>query len=104
MKRSLILLTAFCALAATAQRPTLQRVPGPDHPYRFSVSPSAVPLVIEASSDLATWVPISTVPVSTAATTVTDSQSANFLRRFYRARTDTPVLSDLSQLTNSVFG
>jgi hypothetical protein len=104
MKRSLILLTAFCALAATAQRPTLQRVPGPDHPYRFSVSPSAVPLVIEASSDLATWVPISTVPVSTAATTVTDSQSANFLRRFYRARTDTPVLSDLSHLTNSVFG
>ena len=103
MKRSLILLTAFCALAATAQRPTLQRVPGPAHPYRFSVSPYTVPLVIEASSDLANWVSISTVPVSTAPTTVTDSQSANFARRFYRARTDTPVLPDLTQLSNSVF-
>src|SRR6187397_1694520 len=103
MKRSLILLTAFCALAATAQRPTLQRVPGPGHPYRFSVSPSAVPLVIEASDNLANWTAISTVPVSLTPTTVTDSQSANFPRRFYRARTDMPALPDLTQLSNSVF-
>ena len=103
MKRSLILLTAFCALAATAQSPTLQRMPGPAHPYRFSVSPSAVPLVIEASGDLRTWVPISTIAVNTASTIVTDSQSASFPRRFYRARTDTPALPDLTQLTNSVF-
>src|SRR5688572_14168791 len=102
-KCSLILLTAFCALTATAQSPRLQRVPGPAHPYRFSVSPSAVPLVVEASSDFANWVSISTVAASTAPTTVTDSQSASFPRRFYRARTDMPALSDLTQLTDSVF-
>jgi hypothetical protein len=103
MKRSLILLAAFCALGATAQSPRLQRVPGPAHPYRFTVSPSSAPLVVEASSDFVNWVSISTVPANTTSTTVTDSQSASFPRRFYRARTDTPALPDLTQLTNSVF-
>src|SRR5687768_9044822 len=104
MKRSFILLAAaFCTLATMAQSQTLQRLPGPAHPYRFSVSPSSQPLVVEASTDLVNWTAISTVAPSTAASVVTDAQSANFPKRFYRTQSAGVTLPDLSQLPNSVF-
>jgi len=104
MKRSLTLLAvAFCTLVATAQNVTLQRVPGPVHPYRLSVSPSAQALVVEASTDFVNWSLVSPVAASSSATIVTDPQSTSFPRRFYRARTAVPPLPDLSQLPNTVF-
>jgi hypothetical protein len=102
--RSLLLpMVAFCALGAAAQSVTLQRVPGAAHPYRFTVSPSAQQTVVQASTDLRNWVSIRTNAASASATTVTDSQSASFPRRFYRVQSLPAALSDLSQQPNSVF-
>lgn len=104
MKRSFTLLAAaFCALATVAQSQTLQRLPGPAHPYRFSVSPSSQPLVIEASTDLRNWVAISTVAPSSSATVVTDPLSASLPRRFYRTQSAGAPLTDLTLLPNTVF-
>jgi hypothetical protein len=88
---------------ATVQSATLQRLPGPAHPYRFTVSASATSLVVEASSDFVNWTQISTVAASGSPTIVTDSESATFGKRFYRTRTQVPALPDLTQLPNTVF-
>src|SRR5687767_1973402 len=104
MKRTFAVLAGlFCTFVATIQSATLQRLPGSAHPYRFSVSPSAAPLVVEASTDLVNWTQLSTIAASGSATVVTDSQSATFAKRFYRTRTQVPALSDLTQLPNTVF-
>ena len=56
---------------------------------RFSFQLTGTPLktfVIQASTDLAAWTPISTNSLpSGGAATITDSQAASSLRRYYRA-------------------
>lgn len=102
--RSFILpIVAFCALGAAAQSVTLQPVAGPAHPYRFTVSPSDRPTVVQASTDLRTWISIRTNAASASATTITDLQSPNFPRRFYRVQTLPAALSNLTQQPNAVF-
>jgi hypothetical protein len=103
MMRSLILLAgAFCTPVA-AQNPTLQRLPGAVHPYRFSISASDRPVVVEASTDLRNWVKIQTNAASTTPTSFTDQQSATFPKRFYRVQTLSAALPDLTQMANTVF-
>jgi len=56
---------------------------------RFSFNLSAVPgqtIVIEASTNLQTWTPLSTNQLATAPLYFSDSTSSDFRWRFYRAR------------------
>src|SRR5688572_24803544 len=100
-RRFILPIMAFCGLGAVAQSAILQPVPGPTHPYRFTISPSASITVVEASTDLRTWVGIHTNAASASATVVTDAQSANFPRRFYRVVTLGTALPDLASLPNT---
>lgn len=55
--------------------------------YRLTLPPSIeVPIVIEASSNLQTWVPLRTNPLNAATTTFTDPAGTNNPVRFYRLR------------------
>src|SRR5688572_19677689 len=99
INRSFTLLTAiFCAATGLAQSPiTLQPV---RNPFRVTISPSAQPTVLEASTNLVHWVSIKTNAANATPITVFDPQAANFSRRFYRVQTVAPPLSDLTQMPN----
>src|SRR5688572_7102315 len=104
MNRSIILLTAiFCAATSLAQSPIVLQPAGRTHPFRVTISPSAQPTILEASTNLLHWVSIRTNAANTTPITVTDPQSATFPKRFYRVQTVEPPLSDLTQLPNNVF-
>src|SRR6185503_1026086 len=105
MFRSLIFIqVAFCALISAAQGQIILRPAGASaQPFRFTVSPSGQPTVVEATTDFVQWVAIATNAANASTVTVSDPQSAGFGRRFYRVRTVTAPLQDLGQLTNQVF-
>ena len=104
MRRSFLSLMAiFCALTGWAQSEITLRPMGRTKPFRVIISPSAQPTVLEASTNLVHWVGVATNAANAEPLTVTDPQSTNILRRFYRVQTVGAPLPDLSQLPNGVF-
>jgi hypothetical protein len=102
--RSFILLAAaFYVATASGQSAITLRPAGRTIPFRITISPSAEPTVLEASTNLNRWIGIATNAPNAAPITITDSQSAALPRRFYRIQTLGPPLSDLTQVPNDVF-
>ena len=57
------------------------------NPVRIAVSGQAgIPLIIEASTDLATWTTLTEITSGSAPVICTDSEAPKFTQRFYRAR------------------
>jgi hypothetical protein len=104
MMRSFILLTAtFCVATAWGQSPITLQTAGRTKPFRITISPSAQPTVLEASTNLVNWVSIGTNAANAVPITVVDPQSTALPRRFYRVQTVGTPLSDLTQMPNTVF-
>jgi hypothetical protein len=105
MYRSFVLAAALsCTLNTAVQGAmVLQTVASSTPPFRFTMSASTQPTVVEATTNLLNWVPIQTNAASASPITITDAQSVNFPRRFYRVRNLGANLSDLGQTINSVF-
>ena len=58
-----------------------------DAPFAFVVSGfTRDTVLVEASDNLTTWLPVSTILLNAASVTVTDAESPLFIRRFYRVR------------------
>ena len=95
----------FCALLTATEAQSsivLQAVPN-SRPFKVIVPATDQSSVVEASTDLVNWVSIQTNSPSALPFTLTDFQSGNFARRFYRVRSAGALLPDLAQFTNSVF-
>jgi len=59
----------------------------PNTGYRFTLPPSIeVPIIVETSSNLQTWIPIRTNPLDASATLFTDPTATNAPRGYYRLR------------------
>ena len=93
----------FCAFSAWGQSPISLQPTGRSKPFRITISPSTQATVLEASTNLVHWAAIATNAANTVPLTVTDSQSPNFSRRFYRVQTVGTPLADLTQMPNGVF-
>jgi hypothetical protein len=104
MNRILGVLAALFATLISAHSVVV--LPPPSNsplPFHFTVPASDQSTVVQASIDLRNWTAIQTNPPSAAPFVVTDPQSVNFSKRFYRVLSAGAVLPDLSQATNSVF-
>ena len=99
-------LVFLCGFFPASAQPRLTDVNGSNNAFQFHIG-GPQPTILQASSDLRTWVNLQTNLVPEV--NYSDSQSRNFSRRFYRLVTFTPPvinpspLSDLSQLPNEVF-
>src|SRR5580765_1399710 len=105
LHRIFVFTTAFtCALTARVEGAmVLQAVNKSTPPFQFTMPASAQPTVVEATTNLVNWVAIQTNAANASSITISDPQSGNFPRRFYRVRGLGVALPDLSQLPNSVF-
>jgi len=105
LHRIFVFTTAFtCALTARVEGAmVLQAVNKSTPPFQFTMPASAQPTVVEATTNLVNWVAIQTNAANASSITISDPQSGNFSRRFYRVRGLGAALPDLTQLPNSVF-
>src|SRR5947207_300655 len=105
LHRSFVFTTALvCALTASTQGAMVLQVSNNSRPpFQFTMPASSQATVVEATTNLVNWVAIQTNAANASAITITDAQSGNFSRRFYRVRGLGSALSDLSQSLNSVF-